>query len=485
MASRPSPRWAHSCLGGASLLPRAFGSIALALLLSLPARAQQPIAWDAVEQEATRLLSEYIRVNTSNPPGNEVEAARFLRGVLERDGIEVEVWEPAPGKANLIARLRGSGARRPVILLPHMDVVPADPRYWSVDPFGGVVKDGYVWGRGTLDTKSLGITQLTALLTLKRQGVALGRDVIYLATSDEEIGGVLGAGDAARNHFDAFRDAEFVLNEGGSITADESGRTLYYGILTAEKAPFWLEMIARGEPGHGSIQRDETGPNRLVRALEKVRAWAVPFTAPPVVEQYFKGIAPTVEPSLRPLYGDVRRALRDPAALAKLPPRHLALLRNTISITVIQGSSKTNVIPPEARAELDVRLLPGQDPQAFLGELRRVVGDDDVEIRPLGLNWPAPVSATDSDLYRALEKVARAHEPGALVTPIVQTGFTDCHYFLERGIGCYGFAPVHLPESDVPRIHGNDERIAVRDLGFGARFLYDLLLELGGSDGER
>jgi acetylornithine deacetylase/succinyl-diaminopimelate desuccinylase-like protein len=202
------------------------------------------------------------------------------------------VWEPAPGKANLLARLPGNGRKRPIILLHHTDVVAAASSFWTVDPFGGMVKDGYVWGRGALDTKGLGIAQFVATLLLKRHGITLDRDVILLATCDEEIGGMLGAGDVVKNHFDALGNAEFVLNEGGGIRTDDSGKTLYFGVLTAEKAPFWIEVVARGNPGHGSMPRDDTAPNRLVRTLERIRAWERPLTVTPVVERYFRAIGP-------------------------------------------------------------------------------------------------------------------------------------------------------------------------------------------------
>ena len=248
------------------IIPRGKVSFLIAItLLGLSSRAASPTTgkspdWEAVGKEATELLSSYIRINTSNPPGHEKAAADFLRGILEREGFTVTVWEPVPGKVNLIARLAGTGKKRPMILLHHMDVVPASRAFWSVDPFGGEVKDGYVWGRGTIDTKGLGIAELVAVLTLKRQGITLDRDIILLATSDEEIGGVLGAGDVTKHHLDALLNAEFVLNEGGSITTDNAGKSLYYGVLTAEKSPFWLEVIARGTPGHGSIARDDTAP---------------------------------------------------------------------------------------------------------------------------------------------------------------------------------------------------------------------------------
>src|SRR3989441_3281106 len=229
--------------------------------------------WKALGDEATALLSQYVRINTTNPPGNEIAAARWLQAVLRRDGIEAQIFEPAPGKANLYARLRGDGSARPLILLNHMDVVLASPEYWTVDPFSGLVQDGYLWGRGALDMKGEAITQLMTLLTLKRAGVPLKRDVIFLATADEEIGGGVGAGWFVEHHGDMVRDAEFLLTEGGTIRTNEGGRIEYYGVGTTEKSPFWLNLTARGTPGHGSRPTPDNPVHRLVRALSRIAAY--------------------------------------------------------------------------------------------------------------------------------------------------------------------------------------------------------------------
>ena len=464
---------------------RSMSLTCLALLAALPrvAGAQQQPDWNAIGPEAARILSDYIRVNTTNPPGNEAQGAAFLRNILAREGLEATVWESAPGRANLVARWKGNGRRRPVILLNHMDVVPASREYWSVDPYAGTTKDGHVWGRGALDMKGMAVAQLVALIALKRQGVQLERDVIFVATSDEEAGGALGAGDVVKNRFDLVRDAEFVINEGGETALDDGGRLLYYGIVTAEKAPFWLNVVAKGEPGHGSRPRPTTAPNRLVRALERVRTWQTPVKVLPVVERYFRDLAPQAPAAMRPLYANIREAVRDSSSLARITANsyHNAILRNTISITVLSGSNKTNVIPPEARAELDVRLLPGEDQQAFLAELRRVIADDSVEITPQGIGWQPTGSPDDSEPFRALERVMRRTDPGAVVTTIMPSGFTDCHFFQEKGIACYGVDPFKLSDADGRGVHGNDERVSIENLRFGTKLLYDILREVGGA----
>ena len=443
-------------------------------LIAVPGDAD----WRALGDEVTALLSQYIRINTTNPPGNEIMAARWLADVLRRDGIEARVFEPAPGKANLYARLAGDGSARPVILLNHMDVVLASPEYWTVDPFSGLIKDGYIWGRGALDMKGEAIAQLMTMLVLKRAHVPLKRDVILLATSDEEIGAGVGAAWIVEHQADLIRNAEFLLNEGGLTRSDGHGGVEYYGIGTTEKSPFWLDAIARGTAGHGSRPTPDNPVHRLVRALNKIAAWRTPLTVTPTVDRSFRDLS-TIEPdsTLRSWLGDVRSALRDSNAVRTITAdlTYNALLRNTISITGLKGSDKTNVIPPIATAALDVRLLPGQDPAAFLADLVRVVGDSAVTFRPQGPNWPATESPTETEMFRAITAVAHARHPNALVTTLMLPGFTDSHYFRRLGIASYGLGPFPLSQGDSRGVHGNDERVGLDALRFGVRFYYDVV----------
>ena len=434
--------------------------------------------WAVVGREAAGLLSQYIAINTTNPPGNELRTATWLKAVLTGEGIESQIFEPKPGKANLYARLRGVGSARPLILLNHMDVVLASPEYWKVDPFRGLIQDGYVWGRGALDMKGEAITQLMTLLTLKRAGVPLKRDVIFLATADEEIGGGVGAGWFVENHPDLVQDAEFLLNEGGVIRADQAGRIEYYGVGTTEKSPFWLDVTARGTAGHGSRPTPDNPVHRLVRALNRIAAYQTPFIPTPAVERYLRDLS-TIEtdPARRAWLADVRTALHDSAGVRFLTGdlTYNALLRNTISITGLAGSDKTNVIPPVARAALDVRLLPGQDPQAFLADLVRVVNDSGIAITPQGPNWPATESPVETDLFRAIVGAAHERTPNALVTTPPLPGFTDSHYFRRLGIVSYGLSPFPLNEVESRGVHGNDERVSLEDLTFGVHFVYDVV----------
>jgi acetylornithine deacetylase/succinyl-diaminopimelate desuccinylase-like protein len=452
-----------------------------------PARASLMAApvegdWKALGDEATALLSQYLRINTTNPPGNEIAAARWLAEVLRREGIESQVFEPAPGKANLYARLAGDGTARPIVLLNHMDVVLASPEFWTVDPFGGVIKDGSVWGRGALDMKGEGIAQLMTMLILKRAKVPLKRDIIFLATSDEEIGAGVGAAWIAEQKPDLVRGAEFLLNEGGLTRAKTGGQAggavEFYGVGTTEKSPFWLDVTARGTAGHGSRPTPDNPVHRLIRALNRVAEWKTPLIVTPAVERSFRDLA-TIErdTTVRRWLSDIRAALRDSTAVRVLTSdlTYNALLRNTISITGLKGSNKTNVIPPVATAVVDVRLLPGQDPAAFLAEFVRIIGDTAVTVKPQGPNWPATESSTETEMFRAIADVARQRHPEALVTTMMLAGFTDSHYFRRMGIASYGLGPFPLTQADSRGVHGNDERVSIDALRSGVRFYYGVV----------
>lgn len=464
----PGPRAAGASTASVPLPPRLVES-------GVP---RSDAEWRRVGREAASLLVQYVAINTTNPPGNELKAATWLKAILAREGIEAQVFEPKPGKANLYARLAGDGSARPLILLNHMDVVLASPEYWKVDPFGGVVKDGYLWGRGALDMKGEAIAELMTLVTLKRAGVRLKRDVIFLATADEEVGGGVGAGWFVANHTPLLADAEYLLNEGGTIRADADGRIEYYGVGTTEKSPFWLNVTVHGTAGHASRPTLDNPVHRLVHVLSRIAAYQTPLVVTPVVERYLRDLA-TIEadPERRAWLADVRKALRDSTARRALTAdlTYNALLRNTISITGLHGSDQTNVIPPVASAALDVRLLPGQDPAAFRAELERVVDDTAVALAPEGPTWPATESPTETELFRAIMTAAHARTPGVLVTTPPLTGFTDSHYFRRVGIVCYGLSPFPLTEADSRGVHGNDERVSLENLTFGVHFLYDVV----------
>lgn len=456
-------------------------TVGVALFLTeLAAQAPAaPIDWSRLGEESARVLSDYLRVDTTNPPGNELKAAEFLKALLDREQIESQIFEYAPGRADLYARMRGDGSRRSIVLLNHTDVVPANREFWQVNPFGGVTKDGFVWGRGALDMKGTGVTQLMAMIALKRSHTPLKRDIIFLATADEEAGST-GARWFAEHQRDLLGNAEFLLNEGGRIRM-AGGRVDYYGVGLTEKSPFWLELTATGEPGHGSQPRRDTAVNRLVRALGRIASHETPIKVTPAVEKFFADLAARqANPARREMFAHIQAAVRNPAAAAELTRDQYfnAILRNTISATVLQAGNKTNVIPPEARAQLDVRLLPGENPQAFLAELTRVAAEPDVKIAPLAEARPATSSPIDTDLFRAIVSLARQHDPGALVTTPMLSGYTDSHFFRELGIVSYGLDPVKTTDAEDRGVHGNDERVSLENLTFGTRFTTELLIRL-------
>ena len=443
------------------------------------AQPAHPVDWNALRDETVRVLAEYLRIDTTNPPGNELAGARYLQGVLAKEGIEAQILdtvELGAGRANLYARLKGSGAKKAVALVHHIDVVPSDPRYWSVDPLSGAIKDGYVWGRGALDMKGEGIVHLMAMIALKRSGVPLTRDVVFVANTDEELGST-GAIVFARRHPDLLRDVEFLMTEGGSNPLRD-GRLAYYGVGVAEKRTFWHRISVKGTPSHGSRPTKQNPVPRLVAALDKIARYETPIHVTPGVDKYFRDIARGYEGERKAWLSNVRQAVTDPRAREWILSDVYwnAILRNTISLTALAGSNKTNVIPAEATADLDIRLLPDQDPAQVLAELQRLIGDTAVKWQPL-LKPKTPLeNPIDTELFRAIERAARARDPSALVTTPMLTGATDRPTYRALGIVTYGFDPFKVEPAESQRgVHGNDERVSVENLGFGVRYLYDVL----------
>ncbi len=435
--------------------------------------------WNAMGREAVKLLSEYLRIDTTNPPGNEDRATAFLERVLTEEGIDYQIHESAPGRSNLYARLKGDDSKRAVVLLSHSDVVPADRAYWSVDPFGGLVRDGYIWGRGALDMKNLGIAELVVFLAMHRNRFPLKRDVVFLVTADEEAGGAAGARWITRNRPELVSDAEFLINESGKGRL-ENGRAVY-SIDITEKSPCWIRLIARGEPGHGSRPKPHSAVNRLIRALNAIMAYTPPIKVTDAAERYFEGIAHLQKGGYRERFANIRDAVRDGRFLSDLlrNQHYAAILRNTISITMLHGSDKINIIPQAATAELDCRLLPGEAPGDFVQELKRVVGDDGIEMETT-LNFGNTSSPFGSHLVEAVREVVSRHHERAEVVPNILSGFTDSHYFRDLGIHCYGFMPFLLVDDELRRIHGNDERISVENMERGPRILYEVMEKLCG-----
>ncbi len=439
------------------------------------------IDWEHLGEETIDLLRRYLMLDTTNPPGNETVGARFLEEILRRDSIASETGESALGRANLVARLRGDGSLGGIVLHHHIDVVYADRRYWSADPFGGEIRDGFLYGRGAIDMKSTGILHLAGLLAIKRAKVPLKRDLILLATADEEAGSRFGAQWVADQRRDWLAGAEYALSELGGIYPASGERAPFGSIVTSEKTGLPLRLAARSEPGHGSMPWPDTAPNRLVRALGRlVDAERSPRVLPEV-QEYFARLGSVLPVEAGRGYDDLERSLRSPefrrAFLANR--QQAAMLRTTFAVTMLKGSEKRNVIPPEATADIDCRMLRGDDADEILSWVRAVIADERVEVSLINPPPKIPNSSPpDTELYKALGEALRRRAPGVVVAPDILVGFTDNWVFRNCGLHGYGFSPFILAEEEWRRVHGNDERISLENLREGVRCHTEMLLEV-------
>ena len=430
------------------------------------------INWDEAAGEATALLSEFIAVDTSNPPGNEEAACAFLGGVLRREGLEYELYETGPGRVSLVSRLSGDGSAGALILLNHTDVVPVEREFWTAEPFGGEVRDGYVWGRGALDMKGMGIFELMAVLLLKRLGLPLKRDVVFFAMADEEAGGEYGINWFAEHHPDLLK-GDFCLNEGAYGWAEFGGvRRPYFGFSPTEKNPLWLRLRAEGPPGHGSLPHAENALGRIARALDRVQNWGRERVILPEMRPFFERLAQAG--ALPPV-----NTPADVEPLAAADRMINALTQHTISLTTCHAGIKHNVIPAQAEATLDCRLLPGEQAEAFTRRVRDVIDDPLVRVEPVLIS-ETPPSRLESELYTLAEGVVREYDERALVLPVVSSWFTDSRGFRQAGTPSYGFIPVLLEQADYATIHGHDERISLENIRLGTQVLFELVRRLAG-----
>ncbi|MBA3405668.1 MAG: M20/M25/M40 family metallo-hydrolase [Gemmatimonadaceae bacterium] len=442
-------------------------------------RPAQPPDWPAIASESQKILSDYLRINTSNPPGNEIVAARFLKQILEREGIPVQLYDSAElgsGHVNLYARLKGNGSKKAIALVHHMDVVPATPSFWSVDPFSGTVKDGYIWGRGAIDMKGEAVAHLMAMIALKRSGVPLTRDIVFIANADEEFTST-GALVFVKNHADLLSDVEYIITE-ATENSVKNGKVDYFSVGVAEKRTFWQRLTVKGVPSHGSRPTAQNPVPRLVAALNKIAEYETPIHVTPGVDKFFRDISRLYPEPRRGWLSNVARAVENPEARKWILSDVYwnAYLRNTISLTSLTGSNKTNVIPPEASAEIDIRLLPDTDPAVMLATLQRLVNDTAVKFSTI-LQPKTPLeSPTNTDLFRAIERAAREREPNAFVTTPMQTGATDRPTYRKLGIITYAIDPFKTEQAERQKgVHGNNERLSVENVLFGVRYVYDIL----------
>ena len=411
------------------------------------------------EDEAVRWVQDLIRIDTINPPGNEFRAVNFYAEIFESEGIEYETAESAEGRGNIWARLEG-GNEPGLILLQHLDVVPAEEEFWTIDPLSGDIRDGYILGRGARDMKGLGVIQLASFLSLHRSGAELNRDIIFLATADEEAGGFYGVDWLIKNRPEIFEGAGILLNEGGGGSRNEEGDVVF-GIEVTQKVPVWLRLNAIDTPGHGSSPRTTSSVTRIVQALNILLENPFPPRIIGPVAEYFSELSIDMDEEWGPAYADINTAVRDPAFVQKLHssrPGHNSLIRDTCSMTRLSGSTKINVIPPEAWAELDCRILPDKPSEQFIEELKNMIGDTGVTIETIMAFTPA-ISETNTRLFAAIESVTQELHPGSRVLPSVSTGFTDSHFTRDLGIVSYGFNPLITDSGEHTGVHGNDEQV--------------------------
>jgi acetylornithine deacetylase/succinyl-diaminopimelate desuccinylase-like protein len=430
-----------------------------------------------LQDEAILWLQDLIRINTSNPPGNEIVAAKYVAEVLKREGIPSEIFESTPGRGFLVARLSATAMPDPsraLLLMAHLDVVGVDKSKWSVDPFGAVMKDGYMYGRGTIDDKGMVVANLAVFISLKRSSARLNRDVIFLAEGDEEAGGEFGMKFAVEKHWDKIA-AGFALNECGR-TVLKNGKVQYVAVQVSEKVAVNVDVIAKGTSGHGSVPLKDNALTHLAAAVAKVGTYEAPVQFNSVTRGYFEGIAPVEDDETGKWLLALESSDRaDHAArwLSNANPIWNAMLRDTVTPTMLQAGIRPNVVPSEARAVLNVRLLPGNMLAPLLGKLNELVNDPQVRFEAeTGAGETAPSSSLETDLYSTIKRVTAAEFPGVPVVPYMSTPLTDSARLRMRNVQAYGFDPFPLTEQDVMRMHADDERIPIVSFRRGIQFLY-------------
>jgi len=439
----------------------------------------QAVDWSSAGDEAVHVLQEYLRIDTSNPPGNETEGAEYLAAVLAREGIAVEIHEYTPGRGSLVARIRGSGDQPPLCLMSHIDVATAEPEHWPAErgPFSGVIDDdGVLWGRGALDMKGMGTIEVMTMVWIARLGIPLRRDVILLAVADEEVGNH-GAEYLAEQHW-AELGCSHMINEGGFGVPDVffDGQTVF-AISVAEKGVLWVEVVARGEPGHGSTPTRDQAPEHLVTALRRLDERHIKPRFHPAMLELFYRVGMGRE-------GLERTVLTHPsAAKALLKGRMMdnaltqALLTNTIHLTGLKGAREPNVVPSEARAVFDCRVLPGESPDQLLAELQALLGNDPRLSYEVILAKEGNESTLDDPLYAIIARHAVDGSTGAVAGPIVSPGYTDSITFRDLGVRAYGLIPFLVPADELTTMHGHNERVSTANVHDGLRKLFAIVTD--------
>jgi len=455
----------------------------MSVLSAANAQVNQP-DWSAVETETLLHFRTLLQFDTSDPPGREVPAAEYLRDILTAEGISVEMLAINPDRPNVIARLQGNGSKEPLLIMAHTDVVNVDPAKWTFPPFSATVDGGYVYGRGAVDDKDNLTAALMVMLELKRQNVQLDRDVIFLAESGEEGATENGIEFMVQQHFDKI-DAEFCLAEGGSV-ARVNREVQYAGIQTVEKIPYQIDLVATGVAGHGSVPLQTNSVTRLAKAVAAIADWRSPVRLNETTAAYFERLA-TISPSdAAERYRDVL----DPGRVSEVDeyflanePRHASMLRSSLSPNIFDAGYRINVIPSEARANVDFRALPDENIPEFLDEVRRVINDPAVEVS-LGIRntRPAGQASINTEAFTTIESAINKHY-GVLTLPTMSTGATDMAYLREKGVQCYGIGPAIDTEDAALGYgaHSDQERILISELHRFVRFNWDVVIELAAS----
>lgn len=421
-------------------------------------------------------LQRLIQFDTSNPPGNEEEAILFIASILEESDIEVSIFSPVSKRANLLARIKGKRPERPFVLLSHIDTVPARLDEWTFDPFAGDIHDGFLYGRGTIDMKAQLVCQLFALMGLKGEGIIPEMDVIFLATCDEEVGGGLGV-EYMLQKVESLRGASFVLSEGGNIIEDAGH--LHAEVSIDEKRLSQFMISAKGTGGHGSMPHKDNPNEKIIDAAKAIVDYKWPIRPTPIVARYLDGLMKGKRIG-KHIYKGLRGAIKDPEFITFIEeqPVYNALLRNTVALTILRGGEKVNVIPSEAEAYFDARLLPGEDKAKFFKKIKRLAGEA-VELRQLTGPSDEPQRSLrysyNTGYFRCIRDTIRKRKGEIPVLPYISTGATDLRYFRNLGIPAYGLFPATLERSELLRMHGKDERISIKGFKEGLDGTYELL----------
>lgn len=432
--------------------------------------------------EAQTWLTDLMRINTTNPPGNEMEAAKYIQNVLQKENIPAEVLEMKPGRSIVVARLQAGplpDSARALLLVAHLDVVGVDRAKWSVDPFAAVQKDNYIYGRGAIDDKGMVAANLAAFIGLKRSGTRLSRDVIFLADDDEEQGGDASIKAVIDRYWDKIA-CGFALNEGGNVVL-QNGKVQYVGVQTSEKVAYNVTVTATGTSGHASVPQRDNPVVHLAAAVQKVGTLETPLHLLTMTRRYFEQLAPVEDEDIAKWIRALDTSDRaDLAALrlAGMNPMWNSMLRDTIAPTELSAGVRVNVVPPQASANLNIRLLPGNSIQDVIEQMQKAVNDPQIKFTVEPDAGPsAPSSSLTSELYQTIERVAPQQFSGAMVVPYLSPWYTDSSYLRVHNVQSYGLVPFPLTEADILRMHGDDERIPIASFRAGVDFLYKAVHE--------